>query len=213
MADQQAGFGRCEVGLHFSSATFDVTLISHSPVFRDMFASKLNNSGNEIKISDVNSDDLKTFLDVITAKRLSSSDRNVPRAQKVIPLLLRFDMVHLAKPFLYQCVLNLSPNYIYEAFVLASQLDDLDSGLRILTQGHVWYHGTGKHSAPSLCPGSVKRPWTRGDADQVRSGWMWALSHATENVDTRRATTAGIEPDKPAYWLLVAGEFVGYIHR
>lgn len=88
-------------------------------------------------------------------------------------------------------------------------MDDLRSGLRILTQGHRWYAAKVKPSNLSLCPESQKRPWKAQYARQIDPAWLWALTLASATSNGK----VGVMMESEAHWRGLAGEFVGNLHR
>lgn len=101
-------------------------------------------------------------------------------APQIITLLLKYECTDAAKAILYHSVREVKLEQLYEAFVLASLLDDMPSACRILPQGWRWYEGDHEHVSLPLSPLSSRRQWTPQEVGRIRVTWVWALYAATQ---------------------------------
>jgi hypothetical protein len=168
----------------------------------------------EVNLPEVSSADLSTFLSAITQTQ-PPTGLTVTETTKAINLLCRYECNDAARRTLFHNAKHLEAEELFEASALASRLNDIMSGCRVLAQGYTWYYSDPDNKGndpeePSLCPDSERRPWGAHEAARIQPSWIWALSLATTAVDRMpqpKTTLENLRMDK-TYWRSMVGHFM-----
>lgn len=162
-----------------------------------MFSSASTNN-KEVNLPDASRAELTTFLLTIS-QPLPPTGLDLKAVTKTIDLLQRYECVDASRRVLYANARNLKADDLFDAFALASQLNDILGACRILTQGATWYDNPkSKYYAPPLHPDSITRPWVAADAERLQSSWVWALTLAGAACEEAKGRT-GWFPRDPKY--------------
>lgn len=176
----------------------------------------VNASGNtkEVNLPDTSTANLSTFLGAIIQTQ-PPSGLTLAETIEAIEMLCRYECTVAARRILFNNIKKLEARELFEAFALASRLNDIMSGCRVLAQGYVWYYYDPDNDGhdpeePSLCPDSDRRPWGAHEAARIQPSWIWALSLATTAVDRMPQPKTALENIRmdTIYWRSMVGHFM-----
>lgn len=162
---------------------------------------------DEVNLPDSTRADLDLFIRTLYEK----NPPNVPimaDLRKAIDLLCQYDCTEPAKRILYHNVKVVEAEHLFDAFTLASRLNDVMSACRILAHGWRWYQNPRDEiypNAPSLCPDSTKRRWCAQEAALLQPAWIWALTVASAAQMDKAAGEDLYDGSESAWRELVGG--------
>lgn len=170
----------------------------------------------EVTFPNTTPTDLDIFLRAIT-RNPHIIQPSFNDARRALDLLLQYNCIDIAKSTLYNCCREVEMRDQIDAFAMASQLNDIMSGTRILLQGYRWYTCvTNDHNTiPSLSPQSTAMPWAPPEPSRLGPAWSWALTMASAGLtgELSRAKPEANFPPKsdPKFWSMMVGEFMRYL--
>lgn len=169
-------------------------------------------SSEELLISEVDCLSLAYFVRAFHHQPIETSF-NAGLRWKAINLLIRFECQLIARRMLYEDVKDLPEDEIFDAFELASQLNDKNSACRIIAQGWRAETSSEKSLLPDRRAMDVHRQvdeddgriWTSVDAAKIQSSWLWALALA-QTACLNKMTI--VDAEGKDFWRMMVGEFM-----
>lgn len=171
-------------------------------------------SGNEIEI-DAPAQVLMLLLQTIRVPaHVTALTWNA--IEEGIKLAELYDCETASQDMLYSNCKICSPQYLFDAFVIACRQIHLLAASRILLRaGETEINPTVRSHRPeppkSLRPTSGQ--WSLADSEQISSSWLWALTCAVDKVAKKEGM--GEKNDKEWHrtdiWVQVVGEFMAHL--
>lgn len=175
-----------------------------------MFAQQSSNS-KEISLPDIPRLTMDLFIRALHNDFDEQDPIRMYRLNDAADVLLRFECDAAARNMLYPCTREIYDDDIFDALVLASKLNDLQSACRIIAQGWRAEVSEEKSILPvsrlSTIEYSEEICWRAADGQKFQPSWVWALTiaqYSTLPTANARGWTCG---DKE-FWRLMVGEFM-----